>query len=318
MHARLFRICTRTVMLLGLIAVLGFLRERTLYAFNYVIDSNGTYWGIQDDDSPRVDTGSIRATQIAPADRAAPSAPRSTASAASRCWCRRRRRPYLNGELMRGFGLTFDGVNRFDTTQSLDLGGVVISRSVYINTGANWGRWLDTFTNTTKAPLTHQGRIRRSVRHRHDRRQLERHRHHLERRRRGHAGRRVGGVRHAARRARRWSAAPQITVIGSPSPFRGAMTFAGNWLHGHVHHAAVVLRPRAELPGLRQHAHTAARQEPVAAALRRHRPARQRRDVGRRARRGRSHGQQPCRGAGRSATSRRPRSARSPTSTSRR
>ena len=29
-----------------------------LNAFSYVIDSNGTYWGIQDDDSPRVDTGS--------------------------------------------------------------------------------------------------------------------------------------------------------------------------------------------------------------------------------------------------------------------
>ena len=39
--------------------------ERTS-AFNYVIDINGTYWGIQDDDSPRVDTGSIRATQVAP------------------------------------------------------------------------------------------------------------------------------------------------------------------------------------------------------------------------------------------------------------
>ena len=58
--------------------------------------------------------------------------------------------PRFNGELMRGFGLTFDGVDRFTTTQSIDLGGVTISRSIYINRSANWGRWLDSFTNTTK------------------------------------------------------------------------------------------------------------------------------------------------------------------------
>ena len=33
-------------------------------AFNYVSDSNGTWWGIQDFAPPRVDTGSIRATQV--------------------------------------------------------------------------------------------------------------------------------------------------------------------------------------------------------------------------------------------------------------
>ena len=36
--------------------------------------------------------------------------------------------PRFNGELMRGFGLTFDGADRFTTTQSVDLGGVAISR----------------------------------------------------------------------------------------------------------------------------------------------------------------------------------------------
>ena len=35
-------------------------------AFNYVMDASGTWWGIQDAAPPRVDTGSIRATQIAP------------------------------------------------------------------------------------------------------------------------------------------------------------------------------------------------------------------------------------------------------------
>ena len=48
------------------VLLLGLTFERTLLAFNYVVDANGTYWGIQDAASPRVDTGSIRATQIAP------------------------------------------------------------------------------------------------------------------------------------------------------------------------------------------------------------------------------------------------------------
>ena len=43
---------------------------------------------------------------------------------------------------MRGFGLQFDGVSRFTTTQSIGLAGVTISRSIYINDGANWGRKL--------------------------------------------------------------------------------------------------------------------------------------------------------------------------------
>src|SRR4051812_45980285 len=35
-------------------------------AFNYVADAKGTWWGIQDAAPPRVDTGSIRATQVGP------------------------------------------------------------------------------------------------------------------------------------------------------------------------------------------------------------------------------------------------------------
>jgi hypothetical protein len=30
------------------------------------------------------------------------------------------------------------------------MAGITISRSIYINRSANWGRWLDTFTNTTR------------------------------------------------------------------------------------------------------------------------------------------------------------------------
>jgi len=216
-------------MLLGTIATLGLVYERTLQAFNYVIDSNGTYWGIQDDYSPRVDTGSIRATQIAPGGQNGTFSTSINGFGGMKVLVQASPAPYLNGELMRGFGLTFDGTNRFDTTQSIDLGGVVISRSVYINTGANWGRWLDTFTNTTKSPLTIKVAFG------------------------GQSGIGTTGGNSSAivttasgdatvTSADAWVeygtplsgttlvGAPQITVLGSPSPFRGAITFAGNWL----------------------------------------------------------------------------------------
>ena len=47
---------------------------------------------------------------------------------------------------------------------------------------------------------------------------------------------------------------PQATVIGTPAPFGGAMTFTGNWLLRHVQQPARLRRPRGQLPGLRQHA----------------------------------------------------------------
>ena len=101
-------------MLLGTIATLGLVYERTLQAFNYVIDSNGTYWGIQDDYSPRVDTGSIRATQIAPGGQNGTFSTSINGFGGIKVLVQASPAPYLNGELMRGFGLTFDGVNRFD------------------------------------------------------------------------------------------------------------------------------------------------------------------------------------------------------------
>ncbi len=212
------------------ITVFGLYFERTPLAFNYVIDVNGTYWGIQDDDSPRVDTGSIRATQVAPGGQAGAYSTAINGFGGIRVFVHTIPAPYLNGELMRGFGLTFDGVNRFSTTQSLDLGGVSISRAVYINTGANWGRWLDTFTNTTKEPIT----IRVAFG--------------------GQSGQGTTGPNSSeivttssgdavVTAADAWVeyatpltggtpvGGPQVTVVGSPSPFGGAMTFAGNWLY---------------------------------------------------------------------------------------
>ncbi len=111
-------------------------------AYNYVPSSNGETWGVQDAAAPRVDTGSIRDTSSSDLTgfggirvRVSTSAPR-------------------NGELVRGFGLRFDPPERFTSTSAVDMGGVAVSRQLRFNRTANWGRWLDTFRNTTDAPVT--------------------------------------------------------------------------------------------------------------------------------------------------------------------
>jgi amidase len=225
---------TRAGAFLVLLSAFALHDEITSRAFTYVIDVNGTYWGIQDDDSPRVDTGSIRATQVAPGGSTAPYSTAINGFGGIRVRVQTTPEPYLNGELMRGFGLTFDGTNRFRTTRSLDLGGVTISRSVYINTGANWGRWLDTFTNSGKSPIVIQVAFG------------------------GQSGQGTTGATASeivasssgdstVTAADAWVeyatplqgttlvGGPQVTVVGTPSPFSGAMTFAGSWLYDTFH-----------------------------------------------------------------------------------
>jgi amidase len=212
-------------------------------AFNYVTDGNGTFWGIQDAAPPRVDTGSIRATQTGPGDclfTACVTPPYSTTIngfAGIKVLVQTSPAPRFNGEILRGFGLTFDGMNRFTTTQSIDLGGVTISRSVFISKNANWGRWLDSFTNTTRSPITikvafgGQSGIGTAT---------------------GGAPANSSSIVNTSSgdaivtSADSWVevatplagttlvGGPQATVLGTPSspaaPFGGAMTFAGNWL----------------------------------------------------------------------------------------
>ena len=50
------------------LSLLALAQVRPARAFNYVTDATGTWWGIQDAAPPRVDTGSIRATQTGPGD----------------------------------------------------------------------------------------------------------------------------------------------------------------------------------------------------------------------------------------------------------
>ncbi|MGE0815017.1 MAG: amidase family protein [Vicinamibacterales bacterium] len=227
---RRWSVRVRSVSILALLVAVGLASQPTPRAFSYVVDSNGTYWGIQDDDSPRVDTGSIRATQLAPGGQTGAYSTSINGFGGIRVRVEAHPAPYLNGELMRGFGLAFDGVDRFRSTRSLDMGGVRISRAVYVNTNANWGRWLDTFTNTTRRPIT----VRVAFG--------------------GQSGQGTAGP-NASEIVTTSSGdavvapedawveyatpldgatpvgGPQVTVLGTPAPFGGAMTFAGSWLY---------------------------------------------------------------------------------------
>jgi amidase len=225
---------------LVVLSLFGLALAGSVSAFNYVVDANGTYWGIHDAASPRVDTGSIRATQVAPGGRDAAYSTAINGFGGIKVLVQTNPTPRFNGELMRGFGLLFDGVDRFKTTQSVGLGGVTISRSVYINRSANWGRWLDSFTNTTKKPLTIKiafggqsgvGIVPASNAN------TNNHPSTLVNTSSGDA---------LVTAADSWVevatplagdtpvGGPQVTVLGTPttpaSPFSGAMTFAGNWL----------------------------------------------------------------------------------------
>ena len=228
------RLLVRAVAVATCSLLAGLVAASSSSAFNYVSDSNGTFWGIQDAAPPRVDTGSIRATQIGAGQSPAYSTT-INGYGGIKVWVSSTPAPRFNGELMRGFGLEFDGVDSFRTTRAVPLGGVEITRSIKITKDvpagrASWGRWLDTFRNTTGAPVTVKVAFG------------------------GQTGYSASGSNSSAlvmtssgdatvTASDAWAevatplsgttlvGGPQATVIGTPAPFAGALTFTGNWLH---------------------------------------------------------------------------------------
>ena len=114
-------------------------------AINYVTTANGGAFGIHDAAAPGLDTGSVR--------DAVDNALRGFGGIRVRVSGGLTPDPRLNGELMRGFGLRFDGLDRFDTTDDVDLAGLSIRRAIRIDRSGDWVRYLDTFTNTTARPI---------------------------------------------------------------------------------------------------------------------------------------------------------------------
>lgn len=123
-------------------------------AVNFVTTANGVEWGVHDAARPGLDTGSIRNTtnnalvgfgnlRIVVSD-----VPDTDPT------------KRFNGEMLRGFGLRFDGDDGVDpvfrTTTPVTLGGVEVTRTLKILSARNAARWLDTFTNTTNRVITLQ------------------------------------------------------------------------------------------------------------------------------------------------------------------
>ncbi|WP_381167017.1 MULTISPECIES: amidase [Streptomyces] len=108
-------------------------------AYNSVQVASGDSWNVNDAAAPGVDTGSIRST---------------TSNAVMgyggiRMDVAKSRSP-LNEILLRGFGTTYDGRNTFTSAHPVKLDGIAVQRKLVINSGKSYGRFFDTFTNTTR------------------------------------------------------------------------------------------------------------------------------------------------------------------------
>lgn len=121
-------------------------------AVNYVTTDNGAEWAVHDAARPGLDTGSIRSVTnnalIGFGNL------RITVSDIPDTDTTKR----FNGEMLRGFGLKFDGGDgadpTFATTAPVTLGGVEVSRTLKFLSAKNTARWLDSFTNTTNRVVT--------------------------------------------------------------------------------------------------------------------------------------------------------------------
>lgn len=113
-------------------------------AINYVAAQNGESWAVNDGAMPGLDTGSIRQTNQGSLLGYGGIRVSVSGTTPDR----------LDGELLRGFGLEFDGLDEFATTTPVRVSGVDVSRHLKIQRSANWARWVDSFTNRTNAPVT--------------------------------------------------------------------------------------------------------------------------------------------------------------------
>ncbi|MDA0185075.1 amidase family protein [Solirubrobacter phytolaccae] len=114
----------------------------TAWAWTTVTNTNGDTWNVNDAADPGMDTGSIHNTGTNSLQGYGGLRVKVPGS------------PRMNGVLLRGFDLTADSPTQFTSKKAVALGGVLIKRSIAFNTSEAYARYLDTFTNTTGAPLT--------------------------------------------------------------------------------------------------------------------------------------------------------------------
>ncbi len=113
------------------------------WGWSTVTDTNGDTWNVNDAAIPGLDTGSIHNT--------------GTNSLQGYGGIRMHvigSNSRLDGMLLRGFNETFDGTSAFASKDAVTLTGVAVKRSLTIDKATNVARFLDSFTNTTNAPVT--------------------------------------------------------------------------------------------------------------------------------------------------------------------
>ncbi|MBE2315871.1 amidase [Solirubrobacter sp. CPCC 204708] len=114
----------------------------TAYAWTTVTNANRDIWNVNDAADPGMDTGSIHNTGTNSLQGYGGLRVQVPGS------------PRMNGVLLRGFDLTADSATQYTSKKAVKLGGVAIKRSIAFNTEEAYARFLDTFTNTTGAPIT--------------------------------------------------------------------------------------------------------------------------------------------------------------------
>ncbi|MDW5596785.1 hypothetical protein VSS74_20735 [Conexibacter stalactiti] len=113
-------------------------------AVNFVTTANGERWEVNDGAMPGLDTGSIRS--VTSASLLGYGGLRISVSGAPPA--------RMDGELMRGFGLRFDGIDTFATTTPVNLSGIDVARELRLDATGNSTRFVDRFTNRTNMPKT--------------------------------------------------------------------------------------------------------------------------------------------------------------------
>lgn len=128
----------------GLVAFGLLVAPSSSLAVTEMTSNNDVTWQIHDSSPPGLDTGSIRAASQTTVDGFGNLFVKVSSKPA----------PLFNGEMMRGFGLTFDGEDTFNTTQAVNLSGIHITREIQLNEDNDAIRYFDTFTNKSKKPIT--------------------------------------------------------------------------------------------------------------------------------------------------------------------
>ena len=132
--------------LLRSLVIVGALLGIRVAAVTHLASADGQFWDIQDTSPWAQDSGGI-----ATGGRANPFNGFGYLKIRVRAGGPAVQSALVANEYLRGFGLSHDGAERFDSITPVVTGGVAIARGIYAPKDTNYLRYLDRFTNTTRA-----------------------------------------------------------------------------------------------------------------------------------------------------------------------